>query len=85
MRAELAALCLAMVFAISLSSYLALCYVSLNMSTRSVMSSHCIELAEAGIEQALYEQNNDSANWSGARRKPRVPLPKSHQRRQLAG
>jgi hypothetical protein len=61
----LAALCLAMVFAISLSSYMALCYVSLAMSTRSVMSSHSIELAEAGIEQALYEQNNDNGNWSG--------------------
>jgi hypothetical protein len=62
----LAALCLAMVFAISLSSYIALCYVSLSMSTRSVMSSHCIELAEAGIEQALYMQNYGGGNWTGA-------------------
>jgi hypothetical protein len=62
----LAALCLAMVFAISLSSYIALCYVSLSMSTRSVMSSHCLELAEAGIEQALYMQNNSGGNWTAA-------------------
>jgi hypothetical protein len=59
----LAALCLAMVFAISLSSYIALCYVSLSMSTRSIMSSHSMELAEAGMEQALYAQNN--SDWSG--------------------
>lgn len=61
--AMLAALCLAMVFAISLSSYIALCYVSLMMSTRSIMSSHSIELAETGIEQALYSQNN--SDWTG--------------------
>jgi len=60
--AMLAALCLAMVFAISLSSYIALCYVSLNMSTRSIMLSHCAELAETGVEQALYSVNNN--DWS---------------------
>ena len=43
--AMLAALCLAMVFAISLSSYIALCYVSLTMSTRNIMLTHCTELA----------------------------------------
>src|SRR5271165_4755137 len=56
--AMLAALCLAMVFAICLSSYIALCYNSLKMSTRNLMGSHCIELAETGIERALYSQNN---------------------------
>ena len=61
----LAALCLAMVFAISLSSYVALCYVSLNMSTRSVMLLRSAELAEAGVEQALYSVNNsDWSNWT---------------------
>src|SRR5208283_3894956 len=37
--AMLAALCLAAVFAISLTSYLALCYTSLVLSTRYVMTS----------------------------------------------
>jgi hypothetical protein len=61
----LAALCLAMVFALSLSSYLALCFTSLNMSTRSLAVSHCAELAETGVEQALYAlNNNDWTNWS---------------------
>lgn len=59
----LAALCLAMVFAISLSSYIALCYVSLAMSTRNVVSGHSSELAEAGIEQAIYASNN--SDWTG--------------------
>lgn len=62
--AMLAALCLAMVFAISLSSYLALCYNSLNQSTRSIMLTHCNELAEAGIEQALFNINNNNGDWS---------------------
>jgi hypothetical protein len=60
--AMLAALCLAMVFALCLSSYIALCYTSLKMSTRNLMGSHCIELAETGLEQALYSQNN--WDWS---------------------
>ncbi len=60
--AMLAALCLAMVFAISLSSYLALCYTSLTMSTRAMMIAHSTELAETGVEQALYSINNSS--WS---------------------
>ena len=58
----LAALCLAMVFAISLSSYLALCYTSLNASSRNMMSSHAVELAEGGLEQALYAENLN--NWT---------------------
>jgi hypothetical protein len=63
----LAALCLAMVFAICLTSFVALSYTSLVMSTRNVMSSHAIELAEAGIENALYSENNGdwtSNSWS---------------------
>ena len=64
--AMLAALCLATVFALCLSSYIALCYNSLKVSTRSLMGSHCIELAETGLEQALYSQNNWdwSAPWN---------------------
>jgi len=67
--AMLAALCLAMVFALCLSSYIALCYTSLRMSTRNLMSSHSIELAEAGLEQALYAVNNNDWNpalWTTA-------------------
>jgi hypothetical protein len=63
--AMLAALCLAMVFAISLSSYIALCYVSLATSTRNVANEHGLELAEAGIEQALYAANNSATTgWN---------------------
>jgi hypothetical protein len=62
----LAALCLAMVFALCLSSYIALCYTSLKLSTRNLMGTHCIELAETGLERALYSQNNWdwSAPWN---------------------
>jgi hypothetical protein len=63
--AMLAALCFAMVFAIVLSSYIALCYSSLKSSTRFLMNLHCEELAESGIEQALYAQNNnDWGSWT---------------------
>lgn len=67
----LAALCLAAVFAISLSSYIALCYVSLQVSTRAAALSHASELSEAGMELALYELNNVSGsnpwtNWTTA-------------------
>jgi hypothetical protein len=62
--AMLAALCLAMVFAIALSSYIALCYVSLSTSTRNVVNEHSLELAEAGIEQALYYNNNGLSGWN---------------------
>ncbi len=64
--AMLAALCLAMVFAISISSYLALCRASLAASTRSIALAHCSELAEAGVEQALYEYNNGTgfSTWN---------------------
>ncbi len=61
--AMLAALCLAMVFAISLSSYIALCYTSLKMSTRGLMNEHGSELAETGIEQALYARS--TGDWTG--------------------
>lgn len=59
----LAALCLALVFAISLTSYVVMCYTSLAMSTRNLVNDHCLELAESGIEQALYAANN--SDWTG--------------------
>jgi len=52
----LAALCLAMVFAISLSSYIALCYTSLAMSTRNLMGEHSLELAESESSSDLRGQ-----------------------------
>jgi hypothetical protein len=63
----LAALCLAMVFAICLSSYIALCFTSLRMSTRSQMSSRSLEVAEMGLEQALYalNANKGAGDWTG--------------------
>jgi hypothetical protein len=63
--AMLAALCLAMVFVIVLSSYITLCYTSLKMSTRNMMASHAVELAEAGLEQALYAQNVSNGFTTG--------------------
>ena len=46
----LAALCLASVFAVSLSSYMTLCYTTLNVSNKNLGTSRGIELAEAGIQ-----------------------------------
>jgi hypothetical protein len=65
--AMLAALCLAMVFAICLSSYIALCFTSLRLSTRNQMSAHSLEIAEMGVEQALYavNANKGAGDWSG--------------------
>ena len=60
--AMLAALCFAAVLAISLSSYLALCFTSLSISTRNQLQSRCSEVSEMGIEQALYALNN--SDWT---------------------
>jgi Tfp pilus assembly protein PilX len=63
--AMLAALCLAIVFTLCLSSFMALCYTSLRMSTRNLMGARATELAEAGLELAIYSQNNaDWTNWT---------------------
>ena len=61
--ALLAALCLAAVLAISLASYVAVCYRSLQMSTRNVNSTRGVELAEVGMEEALWALNKN--DWSG--------------------
>lgn len=73
--AMLAALCLAMVFALCLSSYVALCYTSLRMSNRNMMNSHCVELAEAGLEQALYVENWNAALWQSPQMPPTSSQP----------
>ncbi len=61
----LAALCFALVLAIALSSYITMCYRSLQMSTRNANSGHSIELAETGMEEALWAlHNNDWTGWT---------------------
>lgn len=57
--ALLATLCFAAVLSLALSSYLAVCYRSLVMSNRNMHSTHSIELAEVGMEEALWALNNN--------------------------
>lgn len=60
--ALLASLCFATVLAIALGSYITVCHRSLQMSTRNLSSSHNIELAETGMEEALWALNKN--DWS---------------------
>jgi Tfp pilus assembly protein PilX len=60
--ALLASLCFATVLAIALGSYITVCYRSLQMSTRHLSGSHSVELAEAGLEEALWALNKN--DWS---------------------
>ncbi len=61
----LAALCFALVLAIALSSYITMCYRSLQMSTRNANSGHSVELAETGMEEALWTLHaNDWTGWT---------------------
>ena len=67
----LAALCFATVMAMVLGSYLTLCSRSLQMSSRNMNSTHSVELAENGMEEALWAQNansgaGDFTGWSVA-------------------
>jgi len=63
--ALLAALCFATVLAIALGSYMTLCYRTLEMSTRTLQSTQTVELAEAGMEEALWALNkNDWSSWT---------------------
>src|SRR4051812_14511849 len=63
--AMLAALCFALVLAIALSSYITMCYRSLQMSTRNANNGHSVELAETGMEEALWAlHNNDWTGWT---------------------
>ncbi|MDB6170589.1 MAG: hypothetical protein JWM88_3453 [Verrucomicrobia bacterium] len=61
--ALLATLCFAAVLSLSLSSYLAVCYRSLYLSNRDMQVTRSIELAEMGIEEALWALSN--GNWTG--------------------
>ena len=63
--ALLAAVCFATVLAVALTSYLSLCYRTLELSGRSVQGMRSIELAESGLEEALWALNkNDWAGWT---------------------
>jgi len=65
--ALLAALCFAAVLGLSLGSYIMVCYESLQMSSRAMHYTRSIELAEMGLEQALWSLNkNDWSGWSVA-------------------
>jgi hypothetical protein len=61
--ALLAALCFALVLAITLASYITVCHRSLQMSTRNMNSARGAELAENGLEEALWSLNK--SDWSG--------------------
>jgi hypothetical protein len=56
-------MCFSFVMAIALSSYLALSTRTLQLSSRSVNSGHAIELAESGMEDALWALNKNT--WTG--------------------
>lgn len=61
--ALLAALCFATVLAVALGSYLTLCYRTLALSSRALQGTQSVELAEAGMEDALWALNRN--DWSG--------------------
>lgn len=63
--ALLAALCFATVLVIAISSYITVCHRTLTLSARSLHGNRSIELAEAGMEEALWALNkNDWSEWA---------------------
>lgn len=63
--ALLAALCFSTILAVSLGSYMTLCYRTLALSSRSMDSTRSVELAETGMEEALWALNkNDWSTWT---------------------
>src|SRR5687767_12024566 len=60
--ALLAALCFATVLAVSLGSYMTLCSRTLALSTRNMQGMQSVELAELGMEEALWALNK--SDWS---------------------
>ena len=65
--ALLAALCFAAVLSLALGSYVAVCHTSLQMSSRTMHYTRSIELAEMGLEQAIWSLNkNDWTGWTVA-------------------
>jgi hypothetical protein len=61
--ALLAAMCFTLVLALALGSYITACYRALQMSTRNMSSGHSVELAETGMEEALWALHDGT--WSG--------------------
>ena len=61
--ALLAALCFATVLAISLGSYMTVCTRTLALSSRTVQGARAVQLAETGMEDALWALNKN--DWSG--------------------
>lgn len=58
----LVALCITAVLAIALSSYLVLCYRSYHLSTRLLHENQARQLAQTGLEEALWSLNQN--NWT---------------------
>jgi hypothetical protein len=60
-------LCFAGVLSLAVSGYLAISYRSLVVSNRELDSSHCMELAEIGMDEALWSLNNNhvGSDWTG--------------------
>ncbi len=58
-------MCFATVLALSLGSYMTLCYRTLELSSRTMQSTRSLELAETGMEEALWSLNKNSwSDWS---------------------
>lgn len=63
--AMLSAMCFTIVLMIAIGGYITVCYRSLEMSNRSLQSTRGIELAEIGMEEALWALNkNDWSTWT---------------------
>lgn len=62
--ALLAVMCFATVLVLALTTFQALCYQTLKTSNRNTQSTHAIELAEMGMEYALWSRSN--AIWTTA-------------------
>lgn len=61
--ALLAALCFCAVLGIALASYMGVCSQTLQLSNRNSQGTHSLELAETGMEDALWALNK--GDWSG--------------------
>ncbi len=61
----MAALCFAAVLALSLGSYITVCYRSLALSSRTLLGTRSLELAEMGMEDALWALNKNTwTDWT---------------------
>lgn len=60
----LVALCFTAVMAIALTSYLMVCYHALDLSVRDLQRSRARNLAEIGLEEALWSLNTKPVQWT---------------------